>query len=57
MGRIVGLVFPVGEAGKAPVQAAETYTCPHCGKDYKSKASLSKHINDKHFGAAEASEG
>ena len=22
--------------------------CPHCGKEYKSKDSLAKHIKDKH---------
>lgn len=55
MGRIVGLVFPAEEAGEAPVQAAEEYTCPHCGKGYKSQASLDKHIKSKHP-EAEASE-
>lgn len=49
MGRIVGLVFPVPtEAGEAPVQASEEYTCPVCGKGYKSQASLDKHIASKH---------
>lgn len=48
MGRIVGLVFPA-EAGEAPVQAAaEEYTCPVCGRKYKSQASLDKHIKSKH---------
>lgn len=56
MGRIVGLVFPVPtEAGEPPVQAAEEYTCPVCGKGYKSQASLDKHIASKHP-EAEASE-
>lgn len=56
MGRIVGLVFPA-EAGEASVQAAEdAYTCPVCGKGYKSQASLDKHIKSKHP-EAETSEG
>ena len=54
MGKIIGLVFPVGDSGgEAPT---ETCTCPHCGKEYKSQASLAKHIKDKHPEAAEASE-
>lgn len=56
MGRIIGLTFPVDEAGEGSAQTAEEYICPHCGKVYKSKASLSKHINDKHFGTADAPE-
>lgn len=48
MGRIVGLTFPANEAGEAAARDAEEYICPHCGKGYKSKASLSKHIKDKH---------
>lgn len=56
MGRIVGLVFPVEEAGEAATREAEEYPCPHCGKGYRSKASLSKHIKDKHPEATEAQE-
>lgn len=55
MGRIVGLVFPVSEAGEAATREVEEYPCPYCGKGYRSKASLSKHIKDKHP-EAEASE-
>ena len=47
MARIVGLVFP--EA--APVEesaSGEKYTCPHCGKEYKTAEGLEKHIKEKH---------
>ena len=46
MPTIIGLTFP----GEAPSEepAAEKFTCPHCGKEYKSKDSLAKHIKDKH---------
>lgn len=47
MARIVGLVFP--EA--APIEesaSGETYTCPVCGKEYKTEEGLQKHIADKH---------
>lgn len=37
--RVVGMILP-----PEPV----VYTCPHCGKEYKSEASLEKHILDKH---------
>ena len=53
MGRIIGLTFPVDEAGEGSAQTAEEYICPHCSKVYKSKAILSKHINDNHFRTAE----
>lgn len=53
MGRIVGLTFPAS-AGEATARDAEdAYICPHCGKEYKSKVSLSKHIKDKHPEATE----
>lgn len=48
MGRIVGLTFPANEAGEDTARDAEEYVCPHCGKEYKSKASLDKHIASKH---------
>ena len=47
MARIVGLVFP--EA--APIEesaSGEKYTCPVCGKEYKTEEGLEKHIKDKH---------
>lgn len=47
MARIVGLVFQ--EA--APVKetaSEEKYTCPICGKEYKTEDGLQKHIADKH---------
>ena len=46
MPTIIGLTFP----GEAPSEepAAEKFVCPHCGKEYKSKDSLAKHIKDKH---------
>lgn len=46
MAKIIGLIFP-GEAPNAE-PAAEKFVCPHCGKEYKSKDSLAKHIKDKH---------
>lgn len=46
MAKIVGLIFP----GEAPTvePAAEKFTCPHCGKEYKTAEGLEKHIKDKH---------
>ena len=41
MGRIVGITYPIKEAEK-------TYTCPHCGKEYKTEAGLKKHIASEH---------
>ena len=37
--RMVGMILPSEEPG---------FTCPHCGKEYKSEAALEKHIRDKH---------
>ena len=37
MGKIVGLVFE-----------DEVYTCPHCGKVYKTEEAFEKHLKDKH---------
>lgn len=37
--RTVGLILPPEEPA---------YICPHCGKNYKSEASLTKHLQDKH---------
>ena len=42
MGTIVGLTFDV------PESAPEVYTCPICGKEYKTEEGLDKHIQDKH---------
>lgn len=41
---------PVKEAAKAetPEDAEEKYVCPRCGKEYKTKANLAKHIAEKH---------
>lgn len=39
--RTVGLILPAEEP-------AELFSCPHCGKEYKSEAALAKHIHDKH---------
>lgn len=41
MATIVGLTF------KEPI-APEVYTCPHCGKEYKTEDGLAKHIQEKH---------
>lgn len=38
MGKIVGLVF----------EDEPVYTCPHCGKVYKTEEALEKHLKDKH---------
>ena len=37
--RTVGLILPPEEPA---------YICPHCGKNYKSEAALTKHLQDKH---------
>ena len=44
--KTVGLTF----TGSAPSEepAAEKFTCPHCGKEYKTAEGLEKHIKDKH---------
>ena len=46
MPTIIGLIFP-GEAPNVE-PAAEKFTCPHCGKEYKTQEGLDKHIKDKH---------
>ena len=40
MAKIVGLTF-------APAAPA-VYSCPHCGKEYKTEDGLAKHIAEKH---------
>ena len=47
MARIVGLVFPEAVPIEEP-ESAEKFTCPHCGKEYKTAEGLEKHIKDKH---------
>ncbi len=37
MGKVTGLIF---------TDAA--HTCPACGKEYKSREALEKHLRDKH---------
>lgn len=39
MGKIVGLVLP---------ENASWYTCPHCGRAYKSEDAMRKHLREKH---------
>ncbi|MCQ5028702.1 hypothetical protein NE547_04025 [Flavonifractor sp. DFI.6.63] len=39
--RTIGLIFP----SRVP---DEKYVCPACGKEYKSEAALSKHLQEKH---------
>lgn len=51
MARIVGLVFP--EAAPAVEPA---FTCPVCGKQYKTQDGLDKHIRDKHSEAEQPNE-
>lgn len=46
MGKIIGLTFQ-----ETPSTSAEK--CPHCGKAYKSREALEKHIQDKHPETAE----
>lgn len=41
MGRIVGLQIKA-------VEQAELFICPECGKEYKTKEGLEKHITEKH---------
>ena len=43
MGKIVGLTF----------DEAPALVCPHCGKAYKTNATLAKHIKDNHPDAAD----
>ena len=38
MGRIVGVTYPVNVK----------FTCPHCGKEYKTEDGLKKHIEKEH---------
>ncbi len=38
MGKITGLVF----------EDAPAYTCPHCGRAYRSAEALERHRKDKH---------
>ena len=42
MATIVGLTFP------KPADPPERYTCPVCGKEYKTEDGLNNHIKDKH---------
>lgn len=41
MAKIVGLTFPA-------TKVDEKYTCPICGKEYKTEKGLQEHIADKH---------
>lgn len=41
MGRIVGLQINTAEK-------AELFVCPECGKEYKTKDGLEKHVTEKH---------
>lgn len=45
--KTVGLTFPDAAPPVGPV-SAEKFSCPHCGKEYKSKTALAKHIEEKH---------
>lgn len=40
MGKVIGLIFP----NTAPA----AHGCPACGKEYKSREALEKHLRDKH---------
>lgn len=41
MAKTVGLIFPAAKVD-------EKYTCPICGKEYKTQENLDKHIAEKH---------
>ena len=47
MATIVGLTF------KEEVPAEDLYTCPVCGKEYKTKEGLDNHMETKHPDMAE----
>jgi len=47
MGKVVGKIF-------AP---EEKFTCPVCGKEYKSESALNRHMEDKHSPAANGTGG
>lgn len=49
MGRIVGLLIDVPAKPQA-ANEAPAFVCPECGKTYKSKEALDKHIEAKHKG-------
>lgn len=49
MAKIVGLTFPAAKADEKD----EKYTCPICGKEYKTEKGLQEHIADKHPNGAE----
>lgn len=44
MGKTVGLTFPAAKVDEKD----EKYTCPICGKEYKTEKGLQEHIADKH---------
>lgn len=46
--RIVGLTFSAAQAALEPVSEAATYRCPACGKEYKTRDGVEKHIQEKH---------
>ena len=48
--------YPEKADTQEPPAPAEKYTCPHCGKEYKSEESLDKHIKGKHPEVAEPKE-
>ena len=47
MAKTVGLTFKKA----TPAPEAEKYTCPVCGKEYKTEDSLNKHIAKEHPGS------
>ena len=49
MAKTVGLTFKKA----TPAPEVEKYTCPVCGKEYKSQEALAKHIKEKHPEGAE----
>lgn len=54
MGKIVGLIFQ--EAVSEQVATPDVFTCPVCGKEYKTEEGLQRHIQDKHPEAGEPQE-
>ena len=51
----IGLTFPETAPSVWPA-SSENFSCPHCGKEYKSQTALAKHIEEKHQEAASQAE-
>ena len=49
MGKIIGLTFK-DEAAPEKAATPDVFTCPFCGKEYKTEDGLANHIKEKHPG-------